>query len=126
MNHSDSERMAGVFEKLGMHITHDKHDTDVVVINACSVRQKAIDRIWGQLKEFDMIRKKRTDRPLYTVLTGCVLPADRPAFAEKFDLYFPMKDLPNLPAMIQRALMDTNAGHVKPKITQIKKQNSPQ
>lgn len=102
MNVSDSERMATTFEKIGLSLVDSTAKADVIVINACSVRQKAIDRIWGKLNEFEKIKKKRPNRPLYTVLTGCVLPTDRPKFSERFDLYFPMKELPQLPAKLEK------------------------
>lgn len=116
MNHSDSERMAGILAQMGFNTTTDQKDADVVIINACSVRQKAIDRIWGQLHVCDNIRKKRPDRPLYTVLTGCVLPSDRPKFSEKFDLYFPMKELPQLPEKMEAMLVDETAGGLSHKL----------
>lgn len=113
MNHSDSERMAGILGKMGFSTTENLEEADVMVINACSVRQKAIDRIWGQLHVCDNIRKKRPDKPLYTVLTGCVLPNDRPKFSEKFDLYFPMKELPQLPEKMKTMLANEDAGVTK-------------
>jgi len=106
MNVSDSERMAGVFAEQNMQLVDSEKDADVVVINACSVRQKAIDRIWGKIKVFDQLNNKRSDRPLYTVLTGCVLPTDRPKFAARFDLYFPMKDLGELSQKLDEILLE--------------------
>ncbi len=99
MNHSDSERLSYVLTKIGFSETEDEKQADLVVINACSVRQKAIDRIWGKLKEFEKIEKQR-GRKIYTALTGCVLPDDRPKFVPRFDIYFQMKDLPKLPGYI--------------------------
>ena len=113
MNHSDSERMSGVLEKHGMNYADEEQNADVVIINACSVRQKAIDRIWGKLKELDKLKQTRPNRPLYTALTGCVLPSDRPLFAAKFDLWFPMKDLLKLPVMMEEILKTPPKTQVK-------------
>ncbi len=104
MNHSDSERTMSVLEGLNMKSAKNEEDADVVIVNACSVRQKAIDRIWGKLNEYKKIKDSRPDRPLYTILTGCVLPNDRPHFVAKFDLWFPMKDLPKLPELMKGVL----------------------
>ncbi len=103
MNQSDSERLAYVLSSMGFEETLDEKEADLIVINACSVRQKAIDRIWGKLKEFEKIEQERGKR-LYTALTGCVLPDDRPKFAPRFDLYFQMKDLPKLPEYLSKVI----------------------
>ena len=89
MNKSDSERTAKVLEKNGMQKTAQESDADVIIINACSVRQTAIDRIWGKMNKYDALKKKRNNGTPYTILTGCVLPADRPKFKKYFDQYSP-------------------------------------
>lgn len=75
MNISDSERIATILESQGYEASDEKL-ADLIVVNACSVRQKAVDRIWGGIKKWQATKKK-------IVLTGCVLPADKKKFAEK-------------------------------------------
>ena len=75
MNVSDSERIAAILEKQG-YCPSDKKVADLIIVNACSVRQKAVDRIWGGIKKWQNAKKE-------IVLTGCVLPADRQKFAQK-------------------------------------------
>ncbi len=75
MNVSDSERIATILEKRGYSPNAEKV-ADLIIVNACSVRQKAVDRIWGKVKIWQLHHKK-------ILLTGCVLPADRKKFAEK-------------------------------------------
>ena len=41
MNYHDSEQMAGLLEAAGYDPTADELDADVVVINTCSVRERA-------------------------------------------------------------------------------------
>jgi tRNA-2-methylthio-N6-dimethylallyladenosine synthase len=41
MNFHDSERMSGLLEQAGYEATADEGDADVIVINTCSVREKA-------------------------------------------------------------------------------------
>ncbi|MFH0814556.1 MAG: MiaB/RimO family radical SAM methylthiotransferase [Candidatus Falkowbacteria bacterium] len=96
MNKSDSERIAAVLDMACTDIggvgwnAGDEKDADLIVVNACSVRQTAIDRIWGKLKLWNKWKKKR---PLKVVLTGCVLPADMEAFNKRFDFIFNIKEL---------------------------------
>jgi len=69
MNISDSQRIATKLESLGYKSAPEK-EADLVVINACSVRQHAVDRIWGGVKKWQKAGKK-------IQVTGCVLASDR-------------------------------------------------
>lgn len=103
MNESDSQRMAAILKSIGLTEAQNEESAHIVLVNACSVRQTAIDRIWGKMHKYNKLKKKNNGLP-YTVLTGCVLPADRPKFIDTFDLFFPMKDLPELPGKIEQLI----------------------
>src|SRR5438067_8695338 len=51
MNVHDSERMAGLLEQAGFEATVDASDADVVVINTCSVRERAEEKLYTRLGE---------------------------------------------------------------------------
>ena len=85
MNYYSSDQIHELMRQLGFVETKDKTETDVFIINACSVRQHAVDRIFGYFKQLDK-------KPV-TIITGCVLPADQPRFKAKFDLILPIGDL---------------------------------
>ncbi len=51
MNVHDSERMAGLLEQAGYESTDDAGDADVVVINTCSVRERAEGQLYTRLGE---------------------------------------------------------------------------
>src|SRR6478735_7996962 len=51
MNVHDSERMAGLLEQAGFEATEDAADADVVVINTCSVRERAEGQLYTRLGE---------------------------------------------------------------------------
>ena len=99
MNQSDSERIAAVLESIGNKSASSIDEADLIVINACSVRQSAIDRIWGQVSKFKKL--KTTNHKLRTILTGCVLKNDKRQFSKNFDLIFDIKDLPKLPKILE-------------------------
>ena len=99
MNMSDSERSRPVIEKLGYTWTDNEEEADLLGILACSVRQKAIDKVYSRIYKWN----KRKDRQnLLTFLTGCILPADSVKFLKLFDIVFPMSELQELPAMIRQ------------------------
>jgi tRNA-2-methylthio-N6-dimethylallyladenosine synthase len=49
MNVHDSERMAGLLERAGFEATDNAMDADVVVINTCSVRERAEEKLFTRL-----------------------------------------------------------------------------
>src|SRR5256885_1745488 len=51
MNFHDSERMAGLLEQAGFESTDEAADADIVVINTCSVRERAEEKLYTRLGE---------------------------------------------------------------------------
>ena len=77
-NESDSEHIAVLLEDKGYKKVKKLEEADLIVVNACSVRQTAIDRIFGLNKKFKSLKAKK-------ILTGCVLKSDKSKFEEFFD-----------------------------------------
>ena len=71
MNQHDSERMAGLLEEAGYDRTDDDRDADVIVINTCSVREKAEEKLYTRLGEIRMMGDETGVRPVVAV-AGCV------------------------------------------------------
>lgn len=102
MNYSDAERIASVFDLLGYEKTEKETEADFIITVACSVRQTAIDRIYGKSKAWQKLKKKNQNLKL--ILTGCVLEKDRQKMAEIFDVVFEINDLAKLPNYIGEVL----------------------
>ncbi len=101
MNKSDAERIISVLENLGYKLVSKESEADLILVVACSVRQSAIDRIYGKAQEWQKIKEKR---PLITILSGCVLDADKPKLEKYFDIIFEVSDLPKLPKILSKKL----------------------
>jgi len=86
MNASDSERIAAKLETLGYKPALDQKSADLIVINMCSIRQSAVDRVIGMKDKLKPSQK--------TILTGCVVKEDIAKFKEIFDYVLPIKSLP--------------------------------
>src|SRR6266446_6883197 len=71
MNQHDSERMAGLLEQAGYDRTDDDRDADVIVINTCSVREKAEEKLYTRLGEIRVLGEETGSRPVVAV-AGCV------------------------------------------------------
>lgn len=99
MNRSDSERIAATLEGLGFQPARKNQAPDLLIFNACSVRQSAIDRIYGQVE--NLAKMKRKNPQLKVLVTGCILPQDRPGFSKRFDLIFNVRDISELPGWLQ-------------------------
>src|SRR3954470_18209492 len=71
MNQHDSERMAGLLEEAGYDRTDDDRDADLIVINTCSVREKAEEKLYTRLGEIRMMGDETGTQPMVAV-AGCV------------------------------------------------------
>lgn len=68
MNKSDSERIAGWYESRGWELAKEIKKADEVVINTCSVRESAENRVFGLLNNLNKL-----PRGSKIILTGCML-----------------------------------------------------
>lgn len=68
MNVSDSERVATSLEQRGYEVIGDEDSADIVLLNTCSVRERAEHKLYTRVGE---IRKSRAEKPMIGVL-GCV------------------------------------------------------
>ncbi len=72
MNVHDSERLAGLLEQRGLRSRRRRPaDADVVVVNTCSVRERAEDKLYTRLGEIREASAGRGTTPVIAV-TGCV------------------------------------------------------
>lgn len=107
MNASDGERVRTVIEQMGYTYTEDETEANLIGILACSVRQNAIDKVYSKISKWNKWKNRSN---LITFVSGCVLPSDHEKFLKLFDIIFQMKDLPNLPEMIQQYGITTANG----------------
>ncbi len=107
MNISDSERMHTIIRGMGYIYTENEEEANLLGILACSVRQKAIDKVYSRIYKWN---RWKNDRNLVTFISGCMLPADREKFLKLFDLIFPMSEAGGFPAMIREYGVVTAAG----------------
>ena len=99
MNKSDSERVRTVLNKMGFRWTDHEDEAQLIGILSCSVRQKAIDKVYSRISHWNRMKNKKN---LITFVSGCMLPADKIKFLKLFDLVFTMDELPVLPDLIRQ------------------------
>lgn len=97
MNMSDSSRVKRVLEDMGYTWTDEEKEANLLGVLACSVRQKAIDKVYGRIHKWNTLKNRKN---LLTFVSGCILPADKEKFLKLFDLVFHMSELSQLPELI--------------------------
>ena len=70
MNQHDSEKMAGILVDLGYAPTTDENEADLILLNTCSVREKAESKVFGRLGR--LRRLKKSNPELLLGVVGCV------------------------------------------------------
>jgi len=70
MNFSDSEIVASILKKEGYSLTNDYQESDIILLNTCSIREKAEETIRKRLKNFNNL--KRNKPTLIIGVLGCM------------------------------------------------------
>ncbi len=105
MNFHDSERMAGLLEQAGYEPTEESQEADLVVINTCSVRERAEDKLYSRLGELRVEAAGQGRRPVLAV-TGCVAQQEGSALRKRsrdIDVIVGTQSLKMLPMLVERA-----------------------
>ena len=105
MNEYDSDKMFDVLrEARGVDLTDKAEDADILLLNTCSVREKAQEKVFHQLGRW---RKLKLDNPdLIIGVGGCVASQEGQAISRRapcVDLVFGPQTLHRLPQMIDEA-----------------------
>jgi tRNA-2-methylthio-N6-dimethylallyladenosine synthase len=108
MNYADSERTAGLFERMGFKQAPDMQSAEIVIFNTCSIRQKAEDKVFGAIHNLAQLRKQRPE--IKIGVTGCMARKSSTRFSDEkdailhqikhLDFIFPIKDLAQLPHLL--------------------------
>ena len=107
MNVHDSERMAGLLEQAGYEPTTDDRDADVLVINTCSVRERAEEKLYTRLGELRVLEQETGHKPIVAV-AGCVAQQEGPALLKAtnghvIDVVVGTQRIKQLPVLVEKA-----------------------
>src|SRR5690348_8408191 len=102
MNEYDSRKMEEVLSaERGMLRTHDVAEADVILVNTCSIREKAQEKVFSQLGRWKEFKQARPD--VLIGVGGCVASQEGQAIVERapyVDLVFGPQTLHRLPDLI--------------------------
>jgi tRNA-2-methylthio-N6-dimethylallyladenosine synthase len=105
MNVHDSERMSGLLDQAGYEETTDPEDADLVVLNTCSVRERAAEKMYSRLGELKATGEARGSMPLIAV-AWCVAQQEGEAIldrADHVDVIVGTQAMRQLPFLVEQA-----------------------
>lgn len=122
MNEYDSDKMADVLAAShGLELTDSELDADVILVNTCSIREKAQEKVFSQLGRWKKF--KADGRKVVIGVGGCVASQEGDAIIKRapfVDLVFGPQTLHRLPEMID-SVRDTGKPSVDISFPEIEK-----
>lgn len=104
MNEYDSEKMADLLDSThGYQATDTAEDADIILLNTCSIREKAQEKVFHQLGRWKNLKKTKPD--LIIGVGGCVASQEGKTIRQRapfVDLVFGPQTLHRLPEMINQ------------------------
>ncbi|MBP2025528.1 tRNA (N6-isopentenyl adenosine(37)-C2)-methylthiotransferase MiaB [Peptoniphilus stercorisuis] len=85
MNEHDSEKIRWLLEKMGYIFSENEEECDLVILNTCSIRHSAEDKVYGQIGRLKHL--KQTKPSIKVAVCGCMMQRDesREYVLEKFE-----------------------------------------
>jgi tRNA-2-methylthio-N6-dimethylallyladenosine synthase len=113
MNFSDSEIVASIMAEEHYAMTEQAGDADVIIVNTCSIRDNAEQRVWKRLRELKSLKKKRPN--LQIGIIGCMAERFKEAMLEmqpEVDFIAGPDAYRSLPELISVAVAGQQAANV--------------
>jgi tRNA-2-methylthio-N6-dimethylallyladenosine synthase len=108
LNENDSEKIAGMLEKMGFSEIEDYKNADLVIFNTCCVRENAEERLFGKIGE---IKKIKENRNVILAIGGCMMQEE--GMLQKIKKSYPFVNvifgthtMQNLPEDIYKAIIN--------------------
>ncbi|GAA5219204.1 tRNA (N6-isopentenyl adenosine(37)-C2)-methylthiotransferase MiaB [Corallincola platygyrae] len=122
MNEYDSSKMADLLNSIGGYqLTEEPEEADLLLLNTCSIREKAQEKVFHQLGRWKELKQKKPD--LVIGVGGCVASQEGDALRERapyVDIVFGPQTLHRLPEMI-RSVQNEHAPVVDVSFPEIEK-----
>ncbi|MBR1995505.1 MAG: radical SAM protein, partial [Alistipes sp.] len=113
MNVGDTEIIISILQEHGYRYTEIQQEADVILINTCSVRDNAEQRIWGRLSEMRRLKKQKPT--LLVGIVGCMAERLKEALLEGgtgVDLVAGPDTYRDLPQLLKAAEAGTKGANV--------------
>ena len=105
MNVYDSNRIKNLFEHQGYSKTPNVEDADIVVLNTCHIREKAVEKVYSDIGRIAKKRTRANTGDFKLVVAGCVAQAEGEEIKKRaplVDFVVGPQSYHNLPSMIEK------------------------
>jgi len=102
MNDHDSEKLSGMLAKEGHEPAASMDEAELIVLNTCSIREKAVQKVYSELGR---LREEKKQRPLMIGVAGCLAQQDQEGIfkrASQVDFVLGTMAIQNLPNLVTR------------------------
>jgi tRNA-2-methylthio-N6-dimethylallyladenosine synthase len=110
MNEYDSDKMADVlYESHGYELTSNPDDADLLLVNTCSIREKAQEKVFSELGRWRPLKEKRPG--VMIGVGGCVASQEGEGISKRapfVDVVFGPQTLHRLPELVEKARASSN------------------
>lgn len=103
MNDHDGEKLSGLLSAEGFEAVDSAEEADLVLLNTCSIREKAVHKVYSELGR---LREEKQRRPLMVGVTGCLAQQEQAALfkrAPHIDFVLGTMALKQLPRLVAEA-----------------------
>ncbi len=104
MNKHDSERISGILRAQGYDLVEDPLEADVVLLNTCSIREKAEQKVFSQLGR---LKRLKSNNPGALIgVAGCIAQQEGARIIERVphvDIVLGTNNIENLPRLLELA-----------------------
>ena len=103
MNDHDGEKLSGLLSAEGFEAVAEAGDADLVLLKTCSIREKAVHKVYSELGR---LREEKQRRPLLVGVTGCLAQQEQEALfkrAPHIDFVLGTMALRQLPRLVAEA-----------------------
>lgn len=103
MNVNESAKVKNILEKAGYEIIDDINNSDVVLLNTCTIREGAANKVWGRLGELKNIKKK--NKNLIIGVIGCLAQEEKEEIVKKVrhvDIVMGNQNIHKIPEIIKK------------------------
>ena len=108
MNFYDSERMTDLLKPHGYQLDDNEDDADLIVLNTCHIREKAVEKTYselGRIRDKINTRKEKTGKRSIVAVAGCVAQAQGKEIIKRspwVDIVVGPQSYQNLPELIAK------------------------
>ena len=120
MNLNESEIMAGLLINDGFEWTENPDEADIIIINSCSVREKAENKMYGAIGGYGKLKEK--NKNLIIGIGGCSAEKEREVLLEKFkniDFVFGTRNVIDIGNLVKRAMKGERFADFSDKLNEV-------